>query len=80
MLRASGAKIDVYYGDQSETFYVPNEVGNAWKVFEIVNGEIVPCTSECVFGVDGESDENIGLRKLERGNLDKGYFRNLPSK
>ncbi len=80
ILKTSGAKVDIYYGDQSETFYVPNEVGNAWKVFEIVNGEIVPCTSECVFGVDGESDENIGLRKLERTNLDKGYFRNLPSK
>ena len=80
ILKASGAKVDVYYGDQSKTFYVPNENGNAWKVFEIVNGEIVPCTSECVFGVDGSGDNNLGLRKLERSNLDKSYFRNLPSK
>jgi hypothetical protein len=33
-----------------------------------------------MFGVDGSTDENIGLRKLERSSLDKRYFRNLPSK
>jgi len=76
-LKASNAKVDVYYGDQVKTFYVPNEVGNAWKVFEIVNGEIVPCTSGCVFGVDGQTDSNIGQRSL---NEDKKYFKNLPNK
>ena len=80
VFKTSGAKVDVYYGDQSRTFYVPNENGNAWKVFEIVNGEIVPCTTGCMFGVDGSGDANIGLRKLDRSSLDKRYFRNLPSK
>ena len=80
IFKTSGAKVDVYYGDQSRTFYIPNENGNAWKVFEIVNGEIVPCTTGCMFGVDGSGDANIGLRKLDRSSLDKRYFRNLPSK
>jgi uncharacterized protein YfaP (DUF2135 family) len=79
-LKASNAKVEVYYGDQSKTFYVPNENGNAWKVFEIVNGEIVPCTTGCLFGVDGSGDSNLGLRKLERGSFDKRFFRNLPTK
>jgi len=79
-LKASNAKVEVYYGDQSKTFYVPNENGNAWKVFEIVNGEIVPCTTGCLFGVDGDTDSNLGLRKLERGSFDKRFFRNLPTK
>jgi len=80
IFKTSGAKVEVYYGDQSETFYIPNENGNAWKVFEIVNGQIVPCTTGCMFGVDGENDSNIGLRKLDRSSLDKQYFKNLPKK
>jgi len=80
MFKTSGAKIEVYYGDQSETFYVPNENGNAWKVFEIVNGQIEACTSGCMFGVDSSEDANIGLRSLDRSSLDKSYFKNLPEK
>ncbi|GEM_PF-1692337 len=80
-LAASGAKVDVYYGDVSQTFYVPNETGNAWKVFEIVNGEIVPCTSECLFGVDGSSDEDIGERSLTQDQTpDSTLFQDLPAK
>jgi len=78
-LKASGVKVDVYYGNQSKTFYVPNENGNAWKVFEIVNGEIIPCTNGCVFGVDGENDSQLGSRDL-RDSQDKTLFENLPSK
>jgi len=77
----SSAKVDVYYADQAKTFYIPNENGNAWKVFEIINGEIIPCTSECIFGVDGSSDSNIGLRDIDKNsNEDTVLFSNLPQK
>ena len=78
-LKDSGAKVTVYYGDQSQTFYVPNEVGNAWKVFEIVNGEIIPCINGCMFGVSGETDSQIGSRDL-RNTQDRSIFENLPEK
>jgi len=78
-LKDSGAKVTVYYGDQSQTFYVPNEVGNAWKVFEIINGEIIPCTNGCIFGVSGETDSQIGSRDL-RNAQDKTLFEKLPKK
>jgi len=78
-LKASSAKVDVYYGNESKTFYVPNQNGNAWKVFEIVNGEIIPCTNECVFGVDGESDSQIGSRSVDILQ-DSRLFQELPEK
>jgi len=73
-LANSGAKLEVYFGDQSRTFYVPNEEGRYWKVFEIVNGEIVPCTTGCV-----QNDTSTLIRKLDR-NSDSYLFRNLPTK
>jgi hypothetical protein len=72
VLPNSGAKLEVYFGDQSRTFYVPNEEGQYWKVFEIVNGEIVPCTTDCV-----KDDTSTLIRKLDR---ESALFSNLPSK
>jgi hypothetical protein len=72
VLPNSGAKLEVYFGDQSRTFYVPNEEGQYWKVFEIVNGEIVPCTTDCV-----KDDTSTLIRKIDRKSA---LFSNLPSK
>jgi hypothetical protein len=72
VLPNSGAKLEVYFGDQSRTFYVPNEEGQYWKVFEIVNGEIIPCTSGCV-----KDDTSTLIRKLDS---ESALFSNLPSK
>jgi len=72
VLPNSGAKLEVYFGDESRTFYVPNEDGQFWKVFEIVNGEIVPCTIGCVQG----SEDSI-VRSLDK---DSYLFKNLPAK
>ena len=72
LLPNSGAKIEAYFGNQSRTFYVPNEEGQYWKVFEIVNGKIVPCTENCV------QSTNDGI---VRGiNKDALLFKNLPTK
>lgn len=68
----SGAKVDVYLGNTSRTFYIPNEEGNFWKVFEIVNGNIIPCTVNCVQTTDSELVRNL--------NQDSLLFKNLPKK
>ncbi len=71
-LKNSSAKIDVYFGNRSRTFYVPNEKGLYWKVFELKNGKIIPCTSNCV-----GSKERIMTRSL---NNEFTLFKNLPKK
>jgi len=48
VLANSTAKVDVYSGGTARTFYVPNEDGLYWRVFEIVDGLVVPCTENCV--------------------------------
>ncbi|MBU1658101.1 carboxypeptidase regulatory-like domain-containing protein [bacterium] len=75
VLPNSGAKVDVYFGDNSRTFYVPNEEGRYWKVFEIVNGDIVPCTSNCI-----ADDTNTLIRNLNRNSNEFDIFKNLPAK
>ncbi len=46
-LAHSGAKVTVYWGEQVFNFTVPNEPGTVWTVFEINNGHLQPCTSNC---------------------------------
>ena len=73
-LKNSGAKVILSFNGIQRTFNVPNEDGLYWKVFEIVNGSIIPCSSNCV---QGSINSNI-LRKPtdDFSNL----FRNLPKK
>ncbi|WP_457621845.1 carboxypeptidase regulatory-like domain-containing protein [Persephonella sp.] len=79
-LANSGATVKVYVGEDEYTFFVPNLPGTAWKVFEIVNGEIVPCIGDsCVFGVSGATDPLIGTLSVS-SSFDKDIFNNLPDK
>jgi hypothetical protein len=72
VLPDSGAKIDIYSGDSAQTLYTPNEGGQYWKVFEIVNGEIVPCTENCVRDTDDGIARSINSEAL--------IFKGLPPK
>ena len=47
-LKNSNAKVDIFSNNIRKIFNVPNENGKYWKVFDIINGNIVPCTTNCV--------------------------------
>ncbi len=81
-LANSQATVEVYWGNRTYTFYVPNGIGNAWKVFEIVHGTLTPCTENCLFGVDGETDSQFGTRSTYTvpTTFDQKIFKNLPVK
>ncbi len=74
-IATSGATVTVQTDSGSQTFYPPNEDGIYWKVFDIINGEIVPCTSNCM-----GSSVDIA-RSLRNGEKEDAYlFQNLPAK
>jgi len=80
-LSSSEATVTVYWLDGTvREFHVPQGVGNAWKVFEIVNGELVPCTDNCLFGVNGSHDNRLGLYRLLPSASESYYFYRLPPK
>ncbi|QOY51973.1 carboxypeptidase-like regulatory domain-containing protein [Candidatus Sulfurimonas baltica] len=76
-LKDSSAKVEIYYGDTTTTYNVPNEDGEYWKVFDIINGQLVRCTSNCI-----QSTEYSGVSRNIDRNLEeeKSLFLNLPSK
>jgi len=81
-LADSQATVKVYWGNETYTYYVPNGIGNAWKVFEIVNGTLIPCTKNCLFGVDEPTDSQFGTRSagVTFSTFDQKIFKNLPAK
>ncbi|HIP12577.1 MAG TPA: hypothetical protein EYG73_07655 [Arcobacter sp.] len=77
-LKNSSATIDISYGNNTDRRAnppraIPNEDGYYWKVFEIVNGEVVFCTIGCV-----QDDTSTLIRSIDRGENE--LFGNLPSK
>ena len=78
-LSNSGAKITMYIEENEYVFNVPNYSGTIWKVFEIVNGNILPCIgSECMDYESDEYSDKFGLMKVIQSNdID---FSNLPKK
>ena len=77
ILKDSSAKVEIYYGDSTITYTVPNEDGRYWKVFDVENGVITPCVSNCI-----QDTTYSGVnRNIDRDFEDeKNLFRNLPSK
>ncbi|GEM_PF-5445856 len=56
-LAYSGAKVKVFTNDGIQrVFNVPNEPGVVWKVFEIRNGQIIPCEQNCMFNIYPKDD------------------------
>lgn len=79
-LSNSGAKVKIYIEENEYTFNVPNYKGTIWKVFEIVNGEIIPCIgSECVSYETSSDSEKYGLMKKLNNNYDIDFI-HLPKK
>jgi len=79
-LANSGATVRVIWGENEYVFNVPNLPGTAWKVFEIVNGVLVPCQENCVFGVEGPYDSKLGLLFINGELSDKEILYGLPLK
>ena len=90
VLKNSNAKVTVAFNNTQRTFNIPNEGGRYWKVFEIENGAIIPCSVGCV--QNSIITRGRSLRKVSRGvssqnisnHMSKeealSLFRNLPSK
>ena len=72
-LKSSSATIDITYGNDTYRRSIPNEDGYYWKVFEVVNGEVVLCTTGCV-----QDDTSTLIRSIDREENE--LFKNLPSK
>lgn len=75
-IKDSGASVKISSGDTELTYYPPSEEGIYWKVFEIENGVIIPCTSNCMAG--SESSMVRSVNNITTGEFD--IFKNLPAK
>ena len=76
-LKDSGAVVNIYYGNNVVPYTVPNEDGKYWKVFDIINGVITPCLSDCI----RESEFDGVNRSVDRElNEERNLFKNLPKK
>jgi uncharacterized protein YfaP (DUF2135 family) len=68
-LAYSEATVSIYQG--SNRLYkvnVPNLNGTVWKVFEIVNGVVVPCNGVCMFYTSDVDSNDFGTRSKETKN------------
>lgn len=84
VLANSGASVKVYYGNSTYTFNVPNTEGTTWKVFEINNGVLSPCVTDCTFYTSNVSSSDFGARNIARHSTitpdEFSLFENLPTK
>jgi len=60
-IKNSNSIVNVYVGNQNYTFYPPNQEGRYWKVFDIINSKIVPCSNNCM--LDEAPDFENGTRR-----------------
>ena len=72
-------KVTVYIENNQYDFFVPNYSGTLWKVFEVTNGNIIPCVgSECMSYESEVDADTFGLfRVIKNSDID---FANLPAK
>lgn len=74
-LSNSNAKVEIYYGNQTYTAYIPSGYGHSWKVFDINNGQISICHDDCIL------DTSYYYRNIDKfGNNELDIFNNLPTK
>ncbi len=76
-LKNSGAQIEIISNSTNRIFNVPNEDGIYWKVFEIINGEIISCNENCVQDIQ---NENILQKISETYSNPSELFKELASK
>ena len=73
-IATSGATVTVQTSNGSNTNYAPNSTGRYWRVFDVVNGVVEPCTSGCM-------ESSAPLTRSLNGISDDSYlFENLPPK
>lgn len=68
-LKDSEAHLKVIYNGEIRDFYVPNEDGRVWKVFEIRNGVLIPCVDQCMYS-DYNDASLTSLRLDSSGDID----------
>ena len=80
-LANSGAQVKIFTNEGLiKIFNVPYEKGNVWKVFEIRNGNIVPCQESCVFSVRSyKIMEEMKIRSLSNQMI-KNVFQYMHEK
>ena len=70
LTETSNAEVTLTHGDSTRTFNVPGTgEGIYWKVFEIDDGEVFPCNSDCLFS-EGDSYDSpaLGVKALQSGS------------
>ncbi len=75
-IATSNATVTVQTSNGSNTYYVPNSSGIYWKVFDIIDGVVKPCTSGCM----GSSASSTRSLNLNNTSSDAYLFDNLPAK
>lgn len=78
-LSNSGAQVKIYRNNQEFTYNVPNLPGTVWKVFEISNGEVIPCVGTCMSYASSSSSSVFGLLRPIDNNQEIN-FQALPVK
>jgi len=75
-LKNSEAKVSIYLNGEVKELSIPNATGNYWKVFDIINNQLVLCISDCM----RTNSTNITRSFLTGYINEKEIFRNLPVK
>ena len=79
-LANSGANVKVITSEgQQYTFNVPYGDGTVWKVFDIVEGHIIPCTQGCIF-IGTTSNTDLMNRNILSTSVIKNVLATMPSK
>ncbi len=80
-MSSSGAKVTVYTSNNVKVYYPPLVAGTVWKVFEINNGYIQSCTTDCMFYESSPSSTSTFSRSLSKDTTSEtSLFLNLPAK
>jgi len=66
-INSSSAVVNAYFDNTVYTFYPPNEGGEFWKVFDIIDGEILSCSDSCMMNEMqiANSSKRISLSKKQ---------------
>lgn len=71
-IATSSAVVTFTIGSSSRTFRAPNIPGTWWRVFDIVDGQIVPCQEGCITSSRPASVSDLPSKQLFSSPLDSG--------
>ena len=79
-LSTSGAKVTVYKDNKIFNYYPPSNGGTVWKVFEIKDGYLEACTTNCMtYEANSNNSATFG-RFAPANKANTSLFSNLPKK